>query len=70
MSKTSAFQVGGISLFLAKRGQAQIIDCMLCKYIDRIFVWRLKINHAWSVPSSCVKFLGNILVVAKQVALQ
>jgi hypothetical protein len=38
---------------------------VLCKCIDRIFVCRLKINYAWSI-SSCVKFLRNVLVVAKQ----
>jgi hypothetical protein len=42
-----------------------IIDYVACKYIDRIFVCRLKINHAWST-SSCDEFLGNFLVVAKQ----
>ncbi len=30
------------------RGYAQI---MLCKYKDRIFVCRLKINHVWSTSS-------------------
>ncbi len=35
------------------RGKAQIIDYVLCKYKDRIFVSRLKINHEW-LTSSCV----------------
>ncbi len=30
---------------------------------------RLKINYAWSAPSSCIQFLGSILMVAKQLAL-
>ncbi len=34
-----------------------------CVNLNEIPVCRLKINHAWSAPSSCVKFLGTILVV-------
>jgi hypothetical protein len=35
------------------RDYALIIDYVLCKYKDRIFVCRLKINHAW-LTSSCI----------------
>ncbi len=35
------------------RSYAQIIDYVLFKYKDRIFVCRLKINYVWST-SSCV----------------
>ncbi len=43
----------GFPFFFNARGYAQIIYYMFCKYKDRIFVCRLKINHAWST-SSCV----------------
>jgi hypothetical protein len=53
MSKTLAFQVsmGFFSSF--SQGVWLIINCVLCKY-KQDFVCRLKINHAWSVSSSCV----------------
>jgi hypothetical protein len=42
-----------------------MIKCVLCKY-KQDFMCRLKINHAWNASSSCIQFLGNILVVAIQ----
>ncbi len=73
MSKKLAFQVSRGSLLLCKGFNLTVI-CILCRYrltvdcviINEILVCRLKINHAWSALSSCVLFLGTILVVAKQ----
>jgi hypothetical protein len=45
---------------------------MICKYCnmqsvnDEIFMFRLKINHAWDKLATCVYVLGSILMVAKQ----
>jgi hypothetical protein len=36
-----------------------------CVNINEILVCRLKINHVWNTLSSCVYFLGTILLVAK-----
>jgi hypothetical protein len=50
MSKTSVFEVSGVFLPPLVQGVIpRIIDFVSCKYKDRIFVCRLKINHAWSI---------------------
>ncbi len=64
-------KLGFIIIFT--RGSRTIV-CTLCRYrlilccvnTNETLVCRLKINHAWSAPSSCVYFLGTILMVATQ----
>jgi hypothetical protein len=37
-----------------KKGLGPKNNCILCKKKKIEFMCRLKINHAWSAPSSCV----------------
>ncbi len=52
MSKTLAFQISRGFLYFFKRFNYRLI--VYCVNINEILVCRLKINHAWSVPSSCI----------------
>ncbi len=59
VSKKLALQVSQGSLFFAR---GSIKSCLYiawisvncCVNINEILVCRLKINHAWSAPSSCI----------------
>jgi hypothetical protein len=66
VSKTSVLQVSGF-VFSQQRGYTRIliVHVVVCNIKIEFSVCRLKINNTWSTPS-CVYFLGNDLMVAKQ----